>query len=697
MSLATQTGSRSSRRNDVLPWTRWRTQSFLGPWVLLVPAIIMLGLLASTFMDDPTRLAPTRDPARYTWKTQVLLTDSPRLLLDKQGPFTMLAGGYRIVTPVAGALLYRVAAVHTFNFTILLMVGIPVMTSLSLAVFAYQRRGDLLLALLTLVASFCLFLTTPFFGYLDNIMALYFLSLALPLLEPARRSWAARSALALLVCLTTLSHPTTAAAFVVVLGVGAVLRLASTRFSVGRTLHDDGIALGAAIVGGAVGAVCWRVGIWGAAASFSDALEVQPYPSSFFLARLGGWVSSVKPRVTIPLAALAVVFILWRLVRREPADTHTRMSLLWLLPLVGLFGSRLGYNYPYYRFINATLAPMLLVGMGAWVVPRLLLGVRGRWRPLTAGVGVLLAVVMVGVLARTFQPAYRRWSSESPWIADSTRVALASVRGYAEAQPGRPIVFVIHPPPRLQRAWGLAKQYADIALAGLGGDQVRRTFFFAGEPGDFLRRKPTLLGYRTFDAVSRGYLRDAVAGLARYPSQPMVFYVRQFNHGVGEGPSRAARPIGPDVLLITGPGASRPAQAALSAASGARAVELASLQAGSSGEMDAKHLWRVLAGLALLVVVPGILAMNCFHFRHFSSGLLLAPGLSLALCVASATAVIAVRRAPFGNLDAWLSVGLATGAGALLALLAWRSDRRENPQFGLGPAPGKTAQQGPVR
>ena len=45
-------------------------------------------------------------------------------------------------------------------------------------------------------------------------------------------------------------------------------------------------------------------------------------------------------------------------------DELARVSIVWLAPLVGLFGFVGGLTYPYYRFFNTTLAWVLLVGVG---------------------------------------------------------------------------------------------------------------------------------------------------------------------------------------------------------------------------------------------------------------------------------------------------------------------------------------------
>src|SRR5205814_9040656 len=84
------------------------------------------------------------------------------------------------------------------------------------------------------------------------------------------------------------------------------------------------------------------------------------------------WVFSMHLPIVVPLIAIALVAVVVAAIRRkEPADRYSLISVLWLAPLVALFGFAAGLTYPYYRFLNSTLALMLLTGMGAWVMSRL--------------------------------------------------------------------------------------------------------------------------------------------------------------------------------------------------------------------------------------------------------------------------------------------------------------------------------------
>ena len=78
-----------------------RVDRVLGhPLAYLATAVLLLALFGSTFITNPDRVAPTKDPAYYTWRTEALVSEDPGTLLDLQGAFDMFAGGYRVAAPM---------------------------------------------------------------------------------------------------------------------------------------------------------------------------------------------------------------------------------------------------------------------------------------------------------------------------------------------------------------------------------------------------------------------------------------------------------------------------------------------------------------------------------------------------------------------------------------------------------------------
>jgi hypothetical protein len=664
-----------------------RGELLLALALVLVASVLVL-LLGSQFLEDPTRLAPTRDPAWYTWRTQVLLADEPALLLEKEGPLNMLAGGYRVTTPVLGGLMKRVAGIDPYRFTIFFMVGIPILTALALGAFAYQHRRDPLLFLLTVFFAFGMLLTTPFVGYMDNLFVLYLLALALPFLEPARTSWGARSALALFLFLAALTHPSTTVFFCLILGLTAGLGWLANRFTIRKTLSAYGPTLISAAVGAIAGFLSWQLGLWGPSSSFSDAVLVQPYPREFFLGRLDGWWLSLRPRYTVPLAVIAIGWFAWRLVRRRGLDWHARISVLWLLPLIGVFGFVLDLTYPYYRFFNTSLALILLGGTGAWLITRgFRLGGRAvgdRWGVFAA---VAAVIIVAGVFTYYVSPALRTWERDSQWVSRTGRVALAGARGYAAAEPDKPIVFVIHPKPERFRAWAIAKLNSNIMLAGLSGDQAGRAFVHVGTVEGLQRGRPTVSGFPVFDLLSREFLKATQEGVGGFSEPPMVFLVKGFNAIHRAEVARPGTDVTPEVRLLEGDGWAEPSAPAIAAARQSRAETLREL-APKPRLGDVPHLAQVFLGVGLLLLVPGLLAWRWFGLRGLPTMVAMVPGLSLGLVMFSAIVVIAVHRAPFGTADGVAAMALALVASGTLGMVSRRSRRSE--------AAGQTGAEGPA-
>src|SRR5438093_12508533 len=148
--------------------------------------------------------------------------------------------------------------------------------------------------------------------------------------------------------------------------------------------------LASSAVGVVAGLAVWKIGLWGVKAPFADAALPPPYPSSVFKANAAQWVMSLKPIVIAPLIAVAIAGVVATARRRRgPSDELDRTPLLWLLPYLGVFGFLVGLTYPYYRFMNTTVAIMVLAGVGAWVASRWFLS---RFR--RAGVVGVLAILV---------------------------------------------------------------------------------------------------------------------------------------------------------------------------------------------------------------------------------------------------------------------------------------------------------------
>src|SRR5207237_8721825 len=98
------------------------------------------------------------------------------------------------------------------------------------------------------------------------------------------------------------------------------------------------------------------------------------------------------------------------------------------------------------------------------------------WRrgPAQRWLGALGVGCIAGLVALPFPKGVRFVEGQSEWIEQGSRAALSAAAAYADAEPNRPIVFLMRPPLLRIRAWGIANQWAHIILAGMNGDEVPR-------------------------------------------------------------------------------------------------------------------------------------------------------------------------------------------------------------------------------
>ena len=282
-------------------------RDLLGSWWAIALTVIVLGLsLGWRFLADPSLSAPTRDPAWYTWRAQVILDSNPNRVVQEWGPHGLFSAGYRVSVPVMGALLQRVAGIDRYTFSTLFMIGIPLLAGLALGAAFYRSRRNPLVIHMAILAAVALFLSTPYIGYLDNATVLFLLCLTIPFLETARTSWGARTALFLIGIAAAFTHPTTCVIFGGILLAVFGWHFLTSRFSFGSALKSDGPMLMSVGFGMVAGLSAWVIGIWGSSASFADAALPPPYTAAFFTARLKEWVLSMQPVIIVPFVVVAI-------------------------------------------------------------------------------------------------------------------------------------------------------------------------------------------------------------------------------------------------------------------------------------------------------------------------------------------------------------------------------------------------------
>ncbi|MDQ4143102.1 MAG: hypothetical protein M3198_05030, partial [Actinomycetota bacterium] len=632
-----------------------RDARILGhPLAFLATAAILLALFGWTFVANPDRVAPTKDPAYYTWRTETLISESPKTLLDVEGAYEMFSGGHRVAASVLGGYLRDIPAISSLNTTVLLMVGVPVLTALLVAGFAYRYRRDPLVFHVVAFGVASLYLTPPFVGYLDNVLALMFVAAALWFIGPARVSWAGRAALFIFLLLTGFTHPTTLVIFCATLGVVSVLRLIFRKFDLRSVIRDDFALLATAFLAAVTTFLIWQIGLWGKKTALAEAALPPPYDSDFFVDRLLDWLGDMTPILNGPLLLIGLVG-LFVAGRRWAEDDFSVVTFAWLAPLVGIFGFVLGKAYPYYRFLNTTLSWVLLVGLGAYFLIRFVQGrMKGRGTVGTA-VTVLVAVAVGAVFALNFSKGYESAGWNDPnkgWLSnteraglDALRLALLGASGSDEGGSGRvdadqiveqdrPVVFVIDSETEGFQVWGETKLAGNTSRYGLPAGLVDDGYLYLGSVVNFLRGEPTYvgqsakpveecaikeLGDNTYNCLSVALNDDAESAIERSGVEPIVVVADIFNQtganaefaagedgtteesveGLVGGPGTAiGDPQAREVWTVTGDTVTRNGEE----------FTVTTEEEEGAGIL---HLLRVLACIALLLV-PGVLALRFF-------------------------------------------------------------------------------------
>ncbi len=581
-------------------------------WVILAFAGVILLAMGWRFVADPSLSAPTRDPAWYTWRAEVILHDEPGLVVGEWGPIVdadptdekagspLLSGGYRVTTPLSGAILQRIAGIDTYTFSAFLMLGMPILTGLAFAAGAFRSRKHWLVVPLSMLAAAAFFLTTPYVGYLDNITVLFLLSLMFPFLARARTHSGARVALFLIGIAAAFTHPTTCVLFgLSMMGVFG-FHLLTARLRLSRALKSDGPALLSVGFGMIAGLACWVIGIWGVAGNLNDAALPPPYTKRFFAERLGDWVLSLQPHITVPLGVFAVVStILLARRAKAPADSYDLHAAWWMFPFLGVATVFTGNDFdvagdvatvvPYYRFMNASAAPMALVGLGsfaaimwftrkerpnaaaatltgalliAWSLGWYLLGdLEGgsKWAALVFAVlGALVvartylqgngariiagvaAVAIVGSMGWMFVHGLRpsNWVSESTqWANQQVRSSLVAVDRVVEAAGERPNVLIVNyndtedPATRANTAYGWAKTYTNVFRTGLPGTSAKYSVTYMGTIEGFLAGEQTVGASAGYNRATSEHFAELGRRIQEYPQDPVVFVIGQYYLG----------------------------------------------------------------------------------------------------------------------------------------------------------------------
>ena len=124
--------------------------------------------------------------------------------------------------------------------------------------------------------------------------------------------------------------------------------------------------------------------------------------------------------------------------------------------------------------------------------------------------------------------------------------------------------------------------------------------------------------------------------------------------------------IGPGTYVLTGDGYYEPTEEVVERARAAAEAAAARFADPPGPLNDLPHQARVLAGLFLLAVLPGLLAAPFFGLRDTPSRIALIPGTSIVMSLLAGIVVLGVWRGPLTSAKAWVVVAVAVGVGAAL-------------------------------
>ena len=230
----------------------------------------------------------------------------------------------------------------------------------------------------------------------------------------------------------------------------------------------------------------------------------------------------------VPFIVIAIVStILLSRRTREPARTEDQVSIWWLVAFAGAATVVTGAAIPYYRFMNASAAPMALVGLGAFVAIRWLLARPCTVRRCVAGALVVRSLVVASLGSSWSTGSQNRWVSETNQWANQQRADLARRRATRSSQAAgeRPNVLVVNygdttiRRPRRTPAYGWAKTYTNVFRTGLPGDAIERSITYFGTLENFLAGRA--------HALDRGE-----RGLRRHLDRALVRGVRRARRGL---------------------------------------------------------------------------------------------------------------------------------------------------------------------
>ena len=658
------------------------------PWLILAVLGAVILAMSWQFITDASRAVPAFDTAFYQWRVEYLLEEDPGGLIELRGAEGALAGGYRIAEPVTGALMRTVGGVAPGVPTVALSIVFRALAAAGMAAFAWKHRRNLLLFYLTLVSIPALFFLQRFFGYMDNFMTLAMLAAVLLLMDRMATSWGARIGATVLLFLAGMSHPTTLVIFLLSMGAVAVYRVIRER-SLVAALRSEGMIVATGTVAVVLTAAFWLGGLWGPTSSFSDAAVPPPEDVAFFVDRSIGVLKNLEPlfpfMILFPLMAIGLGHLVVKVLRDR--EWFAEITVAWTVPLLGMLGFVIGAAYPYFRFFNATLAPLLLATLALSLLILWPLKLRGTAGRILSGAAVVAVALIVGVW---WQRGLSAWNTNPTWLTPEIRGTMTAASAYLDAEPpGRRALFVTDAQPGEIVPYGQYKEHANAIYAGLDGDQIADTTLFFGRIEDLEAGRPSTSSDRPYNDISADTADDALALLDREAGNVVVLMPAVFNeHSTNSeflASCQECVPLGESGLVVVPEvGGTEVSDESVTAAEEA-AADARAFAADPPGPLENLG-GSALAGvrLGILFLLPGWLFYRRFDHRSWPEGVALVPLLGIASTTAIGVVLVAVLRGPFTPAVGWATVAIA----AVLALFVRLPDglRRRRDAFFSAPA-----------
>ena len=175
------------------------------------------------------------------------------------------------------------------------------------------------------------------------------------------------------------------------------------------------------------------------------------------------------------------------------------------------------------------------------------------------------------------------------------------------------------PTDQTNTAYGWAKTDTNVFRTALPGKLVPQQATYVGTVDNFLANRQTMGESDGYNRTTSDYWTEVQLREQQYPQPPVVFVVQQFYKGATPEEIAAAMAqgteVGPGVVVLNGSGLYAPPSDVVSSAQAAGDATKQALVTHPGPLANPLHTVRVLFGLFLLVVLPGLIAASPFLSR----------------------------------------------------------------------------------